>query len=589
MFWATLLSAAGAAAVMAAEGPGSSRELLERRWRTLDSQLEELDQLLPAAPAVQPDPLREPGLRPWPGGLLQPNRPASAPLRPDEAVPAPALSLPGPEALERPVVRSLDLTQALSLAFANSAALQVQREEVAAQAAEVASASGRYWPRLSLAADAALLRRNPSLSASEANNDLGFGPLFDPELPIRPEATTAAIPGPFYVPAGGGVRFRETQSRFEAALQLDYDLVDFARTPRLRAARARLERSRQTYALSLRGLQLDVSEAFYALQRADQLVRLRQAVLRNDMVILADVLELERAGLVPRVDRLRRSAIEAADEERLIQALADRAVARRRLATTLNLPPDVIPTAAGPITLQSPWPLDLEASLLAAYENNPELEAVLATRRALALEQDVVAADTLPRLSLFAAAGVSGSSVANDDFEVEGGGCCGSSISPRLNRSSTDWSMGVAIHWLLFDAGRTANRAESLARREAAAGQRYAARRNALRLRLEQAFFEHQASLARVAAARRGVGASLEAFRDMSLRYRSGLSSEVDLSITQERLVSAIVQRLEATVSGNITYARLLRELLPVPRDPGALIEPTLELMGPSGAGAGPG
>ena len=56
----------------------------------------------------------------------------------------------------------------------------------------------------------------------------------------------------------------------------------------------------------------------------------------------------------------------------------------------------------------------------------------------------------------------------------------------------------------------------------------------------------------------------------MRLRYQTGLSSELDLSITQERLISSLVQRLDAAVDVNITYAQLLRELLPVPRDPNA-------------------
>ena len=75
----------------------------------------------------------------------------------------------------------------------------------------------------------------------------------------------------------------------------------------------------------------------------------------------------------------------------------------------------------------------------------------------------------------------------------------------------------------------------------------------------------------------RGVAASLEAFRDVRLRYLTGLSSEIDLSITQERLINSLVQRLNATVGVNISYARLLRELLPVPRDPSQAIQPLLQ------------
>ena len=103
---------------------------------------------------------------------------------------------------------------------------------------------------------------------------------------------------------------------------------------------------------------------------------------------------------------------------------------------------------------------------------------------------------------------------------------------------------------------------------EQAAAEQYAKTRHAIRLRLERAFLKHEASLAKLVSARRAVGASKEAFRDTQLRYQTGLSDEVDLSMTQEQLVNALVRRLFATVDVNVTYARMLRELLPMPKDP---------------------
>jgi len=78
---------------------------------------------------------------------------------------------------------------------------------------------------------------------------------------------------------------------------------------------------------------------------------------------------------------------------------------------------------------------------------------------------------------------------------------------------------------------------------------------------------------------RRGGAAALEAFRDVRLRYLTGLSSELDVSITQDRLINSLVQRLNATVGVNVTYAQLLRELLPMPRDPNQPIQPQLQLQ----------
>jgi OMF family outer membrane factor len=544
--------------------PKPSTELLERSWQRLDAELRALDRLLPS----EPEPpvgnvLSTPEL---PANLIRANQPAAGPIQPAETVAGPPLDLPTPEQLQASGVASLSLEQAVAIAFANSATLQAQRKQVAAALASFQAAMGSYWPTISAFATGAFEGSRSTVTSNKPNDNLGFGPNFDP-----PD-------GPFYVPDGGSVAATSGEWVVESGLQLNYALLDFARTPTVRAARASLEQQRNTYANQLRSLQLQVSEAYYQLQQDEQLVRVYDANLRNDLVILQDSLDLKQAGLVPRLDVLRRRAIQAADEEILIQALADRAVARRQLAVLLNLPASVTPSPSDPIVVQPRWPLDLEASLLAAYRGNPELEAILATRTALAQQSQATAAGLLPKLSLFASGGGSSSQTSLGDFTLGGGGCCGSTALPLSTTNGWDWSVGLAFTWLLFDAGTTAGQARALTKQAAATAQQYAASRNDIRLRIEQAFFNHEASLAKLSSARRGVAAALEAFRDVRLRYLTGLDSELNLSNTQDRLINSLVRRINATVNVNITYAKLLKELLPMPRDPNLPIQPQLQL-----------
>ena len=567
---------------------GAQTQQLERSWQTLDAELRALDQILPDAPEPPvSDVLATP---PLPANLIRANEPAQGPMQSRQTVPAPPLALPTPQQLQAGSIAGLSLEQSLAIAFANSASLQAQREQVAASLASLQAALGTYWPTISAFASGGYARNRTTETALEPNDNLGFGPLFAPNgllTPSNPSSKTSQggnpTAGPFYVPKGSYATDTSGTSVFEGGLQLNYPLLDFARTPKVQAARANLQQQRNRYANELRALQLQVSEAYYQLQQSDQLVRVYDANLRNDLVILQDSLDLKQAGLVPRLDVLRRRAIEASDQETLIQAMADRAVARRQLAVLLNLPADVTPSASDPIVVQPRWPLDLEQSLLAAYRGNPELEAILATRQELAKQKQATAAGLLPKLSLFANAGGNSNLSSVGNFETgggkNGGGCCGSTALPLTSSNAWDWSVGLTMTWLLFDAGTTAGEARAFAKREAAAAQQYAASRNQIRLRLEQAFFNHEASLAKLSAARRGVAAALEAFRDVRLRYLTGLSSEIDLSITQDRLINSLVQRINATVGVNITYARLLRELLPMPRDPNQTIQPQLQLQ----------
>ena len=558
-----------------ATDPGTAR--LERSWNQLDAQLKALDALIP--PDREPAPKVENATPRLPASLLTPNAAPRGALSTSQANPAPPLSLPTPIQLKGGgLVQGLSLEQSLALAFANSASLQAQREEVAASLALLQAQLGTYWPRISAFANGSYGQEGSTTTANQANNNLGFGQLFNPAGTGIVGSGGTALPGPFYVPSGGSAADVTSTSTFSAGLSLDYALVDFARTPKIKSARAQLTNARNTYANEVRKLQLQVSEAYYQLQQADQLVRIQDANVRNDLVILQDTLDLKQAGMVPRLDVLRRRSIEASNQENLIQALADRAVARRRLAVVLNLPPEINPSASDPIALQARWPLNLEQSLLAAYQDNPELQAILATRDALAQQKQATAAGLLPKLSLFAAGGTSTSNATISNITIGGGGCCGSSLLPDSTTNSWDWSIGLTINWLLFDAGTTSGEARALAKREAATMQRYAAQRNDIRLRLEQAFFNHEASLAKLSSARRAVSASLEAFRDVKLRYLSGLSNELLLSNTQDQLINSLINRLTATVNVNITYAQLLRELLPVSQDPNRTIAPILRL-----------
>jgi outer membrane protein TolC len=575
LLWAGLLPVQVLPAPLSAQPLQSqTTQLLERSWQKLDAQLRALDQLLP----TEPEPpvgnvLATPQL---PANLIKANQAANGPIQPANAVAAPPLDLPTAQQLQAEGVASLSLEQALAIAFANSATLQAQREQVAAALASLQAAMGSYWPTISAFANGGYEGSRSTTTSNKPNDNLGFGPLFAPNGLLNSSGNPTA--GPFYVPNGGSLAANSGEWGLEGGLQLNYALLNFARTPTVRAARASLEQQRNTYANQLRSLQLQVSEAYYQLQQNDQLVRVYDANLRNDLLILQDTLDLKQAGLVPRLNVLRRRAILASDEETLIQSLADRAVARRQLAVLLNLPASVIPSPSDPIVVQPRWPLDLEASLLAAYRGNPELEAILATRTALSQQSQATAAGLLPKLSLFASAGGNSSQTSLGNFALAGGGCCGSTALPLSSTSGGDWSAGLTFTWLLFDAGNTAGQARALAKREAAAAQQYAATRNDIRLRIEQAFFNHEASLAKLSSARRGVAAALEAFRDSRLRYLTGLDSELNLSNTQERLINSLVQRLNATVNVNITYAKLLKELLPMPRDSNAPIQPQLQL-----------
>ncbi|MEB3234108.1 MAG: TolC family protein, partial [Cyanobacteriota bacterium] len=327
----------------------------------------------------------------------------------------------------------------------------------------------------------------------------------------------------------------------------------------------------------LRQLQLEVSEAYYRLQLADQQRRIRQVVLENDTVILDQVQALKTVGLVPRVDLLRAQARVQQQRFRLDQAEAQRLSSQRRLSNLVNVPFAVTLEAAEAVQLQPPWPLDLEQTIVRGFQDNPQLLALQAARTALLRQADRRAAQLLPRINLFATGGYQAAQ--NTSPVIDLNGCCKETMVPGLNSQAGDWSAGVLLNWRLFDAGITAGAVTATRAAAERTLQTEASERNAIRQRLESAYYDHRASLSQIIAANASFRAAREAYRDSRARYEFGLADYTDLVDTISSLTTAMEQRAEAMTLANLSYAQLLRELLPVPRQPGEMVRLPLQLQ----------
>ena len=521
-----------------AQGTPEALRPLLRSFEAYDRDLERLDRVLPPADSGR----------------------SAAPL---PSLPAPTAAALPQEPADVAITRRLkvDLQQAIDLAVQNDPLLLQQIAGVEEQQGWLRSVRGRFTPVVGLDLGVVYSQEAGGNKAWKGNGDVsGYGPN-----------------SPFYVPTGGTNSYQTNIGAGFAGLYLVYELLSFERSAALAEVTADLEVSRQRYADRLRQLQLDVSEAYYRLQLADQLRRIRQVVVDNDQVILDQVQALKTAALVPRVDLLRAQARLQQSRFRLEQAEALRLSSQRRLSNLVNVPFTVTLEAREAVRLQPPWPLDLPETIVRGFADNPQLQALEAARIALLRQADRRAAELLPRIGLFATAGYRAAQSTSPVIDLEG--CCkGPAFIPGLNSYSGDWSAGLSLEWRLFDGGITAG---AVAASRAAAErtlQSEAAERNAIRQRLENAYYDQRAALSQIIAANASFQASREAYRDSRARYEFGLADYTDLADTIQSLTTAMEQRAEATTLANLSYAQLLRELLPVSRQPGGPVVLPIDL-----------
>ena len=470
----------------------------------------------------------------------------------------PELKAPAAEALpsnsaEVGIVEQVrvDLPQAIALAVRNDPVLQTSIAGVRQQRGLLRSVQGRFYPTVSLNIGGGY---NQEMNKNFAWKGNGSIPGYVPDT----------LP---YVRSGGQNRYQTNIAAGFASLRVDYELLSFERSAALAEFAAELDESNQLYGNRLRQLQLDVSEAYYRLQLAGQLKRIRQVVVMNDEVILDQIEAMNAVGLVPRVDLLRAEANLQQQRFLLEQAGADQLSRRRRLSNLVNVPFTVTLEARDEVRLQDPWPLDLNETIVRGFRDNPQLQALQAARSALLRQADRQAAELMPRLGLFATAGYLASQSRSPLIELDG--CCGAPIFvPGLNSQTGDWAAGFNLNWRLFDGGVTAGAVEASQAAADQVLQREAAERNAIRQKLETAFYDHRAALRQIIAANSSYKAARVAYRDMRARYEFGLADYTDLADTIRSLTTAMEQKASAMTSANVSYAQLLRELLVVPRSP---------------------
>ena len=445
----------------------------------------------------------------------------------------------------------VDLPEAIALAVRNDPLLQSNIAGVRKQQGLLRSVQGRLYPTVSLNIGGEYNQQMNKNFAWKGNDSI-------------PGYVPNTLP---YVRSGGQNRYQTNIASGSASLSVDYELLSFERSAALAEFAAELEQSNQLYGNRLRQLQLDVSEAYYQLQLAGQLKRIRQVVVTNDEVILDQIVAMNTVGLVPRVDLLRAEANLQQRRFLLSQAEANLLSRRRRLSNLVNVPFSVTLEARDEVRLQEPWPLGLDETIVQGFQDNPQLKALQAARSALLRKADRQAAELMPRLGLFVAAGYLAAQSRSPLVELDG--CCGSPIFvPGLNSQAGDWAAGFRLNWRLFDGGVTAGAVEASKAAADQVLQREAAERNAIRQKLETAYYDHRAALSQIIAANSSYKSARDAYRDMRARYEFGLADYTDLADTISSLTTAMEQKASAMTSANISYSRLLRELLVVPRTP---------------------
>ena len=470
---------------------------------------------LPLAPQVK-------GARPRVNTKVLAPAATSLPLGLEDLAAPPSLGLPvKPSQVRIQELRPISLRQAVNLAEVNNPSLKAVASQVEQAQSNLRAEMALWYPNLSLSSSALPSYRGGESSTADRN------------IPNSLNRTTTSI------------------WQMEASLQASWRLIDPTRTPTIAAARDQFEKAKNQYLIALRDLRLQVAQSYLDLQQADDGVRIGQESVRASLVSLRDAKARFQAGVATKLEVLQAETQLARDQQVLTGFLAAQAIGRRLLASQLDLPQTITPTASDPSLVLGVWRPSLQESIVAAYAFREELDQALLdisiansnANAQLARSQpflNIVNSLTTGRSSGFTNQG------ANEDF------------SGRY-AWNVDNSVGLTFRWDFFDGG--AARARYRQNKQLAQENvfRFADRRDTIRKDVEESFYELEKNNRNITTTAQEVLSARESLRLARLRFQAGVTTQREVVDTQRDLTQAEVRYSSAISDYNKRLVELQR------------------------------
>jgi outer membrane factor, OMF family len=330
-----------------------------------------------------------------------------------------------------------------------------------------------------------------------------------------------------------------------AAITAQWALINPQRTPTIAAARDQFERAQFQYVIALRDLRLQAAQAYFDLQQADDQVRIGQESVRASLVSLRDSRARFQAGVATKLEVLEAETQLARDQQLLTNALAFQSVARRGLASLLDLPQTVTPTAQDPSRVLGVWQPSLQESIVAAYAFREELDQVILDISIANSQANAALGQVQPFLNIFTG------------FDA---GWFDGDPNPQIKSGGNfDVSVGMGFSWRLFDGGAAAAQARQSRQLAEENNFRFAQRRDAIRLEVEDSFYELEKNNRNITTTAREVISARESLRLARLRFQAGVTTQREVVDNQRDLTQAEVRFSTAITDYNKRLAELRR------------------------------
>lgn len=435
-----------------------------------------------------------------------------------------------PEEVEINLNEPITIEQAIGLALRNNRALEQARLTLERSEQELREARAELYPTLS--------------TTLQLNN-------VDTERDLR-EENGQLIPDPD--PQVSGFLDEEgIATNFTGQVDLDYEIYSGGATSAdIKRAKSQLRISELDVERITEETRFEAIRDYYSLQDTIAQVENAEAAIEDATQTLRDAQLREQAGLGTRFDVLTAEVDLADAQQSLSTAIANRKIAQRTLAETVNVGQQVQLTPADEIEEAGIWSFSLEETIILAYRNRAELEQEIVSRELNEQQRKIALATIRPRISLFAQY-----SLGIDDIFEE--------FVESQERDTNRYSFGARLNWTLYDGGASKARADQEETDIALDESQFADQRNQIRLEVEQAYFSLEANQENIGTAEIAVERAEENLRLARLRFQAGVGTQNEVIDAQAQLSDARSNFLTAVINYNQSLNQLQRAVTNLP------------------------
>lgn len=431
---------------------------------------------------------------------------------------------------------SITLEQAIEIARQNNPTIRIRQLEVERAEASVDQAKAALSPQI--ATNAGLSQNGTAIRAQQLYNEAED-------------------------PAGNSINNNETDTKtrtqttgLSGNVRLDYSIIQPGRRAQIRVAEKQKEQAELLLNQDLAQLRLDVSTEYYAVQEADEQVKISASAVESALKSLQDAQALERAGVGTRFAVLQAEVQLANEEQNRINAISSQNQTRRILAQRLSIPENFGVASADTVQAAGQWDRSLEDSIILAYQNRVELDNQLLGREINDAQREVALAPNRPTLGLFAEVGPQ---FAFQDQRVSDNDDSDASSRVGTRSNQLEYTVGLSFQWRFFDGGGTKAAARQSELNKAIAEEQFESVRDGVRQQVENAFFSLQANFNNISTSKKGVQQAASALRLARLRFQAGVGTQTEVVDAERDLTTARGNEVTAILNYNRALVQMRR------------------------------